>query len=66
MVAPMVLDGPINGAAFVAYIEQCLVPTLNRGDIVVIDNLPAHKVAGVKDAIEAAGATLQYLSLIHI
>src|ERR1043165_6254164 len=59
MVAPMVLDGPINGAAFVAYIEQCLVPTLNRG--VVIDNLPAHKVAGVKDAIEAAGATLQYL-----
>jgi transposase len=61
MVAPMVLDGPINGAAFVAYIEQCLVPTLKRGDIVVIDNLPAHKVAGVKDAIEAAGATLQYL-----
>ena len=61
MVAPMVLDGPINGAAFVAYIEQCLVPTLKRGDIVVIDNLPAHKGAGVKDAIEAAGATLQYL-----
>lgn len=61
MVAPMVLDGPINGAAFVAYIEQCLVATLNRGDIVVIDNLPAHKVPGVKDAIEAAGATLQYL-----
>ena len=61
MVAPMVLDGPINGAAFVAYIEQCLVATLKRGDIVVIDNLPAHKVPGVKDAIEAAGATLQYL-----
>jgi transposase len=61
MVAPMVLDGPINGAAFVAYIEQCLAPTLKRGDIVVIDNLPAHKVSGVKDAIEAAGATLQYL-----
>ena len=61
MVAPMVLDGPINGVAFVAYIEQCLAPTLKRGDIVVIDNLPAHKVAGVKDAIEAAGATLQYL-----
>ena len=61
MVAPMVLDGPINGAAFVAYIEQCLAPTLKRGDIVVIDNLPAHKVPGVKDAIEAAGATLQYL-----
>jgi transposase len=61
MVAPMVLDGPINGAAFVAYIEQCLAPTLKRGDIVVIDNLPAHKVPGVRDAIEAAGATLQYL-----
>jgi transposase len=61
MVAPMVLDGPINGAAFVAYIEQCLAPTLKRGDIVVIDNLPAHKVLGVKEAIEAAGATLQYL-----
>lgn len=61
MVAPMVLDGPINGAAFVAYIEQCLAPTLKRGDIVVIDNLPAHKVAGVKEAIEAAGATVQYL-----
>jgi len=61
MVAPMILDGPINGAAFVAYIEQCLVPTLKRGDIVVIDNLPAHKGAGAKDAIEAAGATLQYL-----
>jgi hypothetical protein len=47
MVAPMVLDGPINGASFVAYIEQCLAPTLKRGDIVVIDNLPAHKVPGV-------------------
>jgi transposase len=61
MVAPMVLDGPINGAAFVAYIEQCLAPTLKSGDMVVIDNLPAHKVLGVKEAIEAAGATLQYL-----
>jgi transposase len=59
MEAPMVLDGPINGASFVAYIEQCLAPTLKRGDIVV--NLPAHKVPGVKEAIEAAGATLQYL-----
>jgi transposase len=45
----------------VAYIEQCLAPTLKRGDIVVIDNLPAHKVPGAKEAIEAAGATLQYL-----
>jgi transposase len=61
MVAPMVLDGAINGASFVVYIEQCLAPTLKHGDIVVIDNLPAHKVLGVKEAIEAAGATLQYL-----
>jgi transposase len=61
MTAPMVLDGPINGAAFVAYIDQSLAPTLKRGDIVVMDNLPAHKVVGVKEAIEAAGATLQYL-----
>jgi transposase len=61
MVAPMVLDGPINGASFVAYIEQCLAPTLKRDDIVVIDNLPAHKVHGVKEAIEATGATVQYL-----
>ena len=66
MVAPMVLDGPINGASFVAYIEQCLAPTLKRGDIVVIDNLPAHKVPGVKEAIEAAGATLQYLRTLPV
>ena len=61
MVAPMVIDGPINGAIFLAYVEQCLVPTLKRNDIVVIDNLPAHKVAGVKEAIEAVGATVHYL-----
>jgi transposase len=61
MTALMVLHGPINGAAFVAYIDQSLAPTLKRGDIVVMDNLPAHKVVGVKEAIEAAGATLRYL-----
>jgi DDE superfamily endonuclease len=61
MVAPMVIAGPMNGAIFLAYIAQCLAPTLKRNDIVVIDNLPAHKVPGVKEAIEAAGATLQYL-----
>lgn len=61
MVAPFVLEGAMNGAMFLAYVEQGLVPTLKRGDIVVIDNLPAHKVAGVKEAIEAAGATLLYL-----
>jgi hypothetical protein len=61
MTAPMVLDGPMNRAAFQAYIEQVLVPTLHRGDTVVMDNLPAHKGIEVRRAIEAVGATLQYL-----
>ena len=61
MTAPMVLDGPMNGAAFLAYVEQVLVPTLRPGDIVVMDNLPAHKSGGVRAAIERAGATLLYL-----
>ncbi len=61
MVAPMVIDGAMNGEIFLAYVEQCLAPTLKRNDMVVMDNLPAHKVPGVKDAIEAAGATLRYL-----
>jgi transposase len=59
--APMVLDGPMNGAAFRAYVEQVLVPTLEPGDIVIMDNLPAHKNAAIRAAIEAKGATLQYL-----
>ncbi len=57
LTAPMLLDGPMNGAAFLAYVEQVLVPTLVPGDLVIMDNLPAHKVSGVKEAIEAAGAT---------
>ena len=61
MVAPMVLDGPINGRTFQAYVEQVLVPQLREGDIVVMDNLGSHKGAGVRAAIEAAGATLLYL-----
>jgi transposase len=61
MTAPMVLDGPMNGAAFRAYVEQVLVPTLEPGDIVVTDNLPAHKNAAVRAAIETKGATLRYL-----
>ena len=61
MTAPMVLDGPMNRAAFQAYIEQVLVPTLRRGDTVIMDNLPAHKGADVRLAIEAAGANLRYL-----
>ncbi len=60
MTAPMVLDGPMNRVAFQAYIEQVLVPTLRRGDTVIMDNLPAHKGADVRRAIEAAGATLRY------
>lgn len=61
MVAPMVLDGPMDGNAFIAYVEQVLVPELGNGDIVIMDNLPAHKVSGVRQAIENAGASLLYL-----
>lgn len=61
MVAPMVLDGPINGRAFQAYVDQVLVPELRPGDIVIMDNLGSHKGAGVRAAIEAAGARLLYL-----
>lgn len=61
MVAPMVLDGPINGIAFQAYVDQVLVPELEPGDIVVMDNLGSHKGAGIRAAIEAAGASLLYL-----
>lgn len=61
LLAPLVLDGPINGPVFVAWVEQFLAPELRRGDIVVMDNLSSHKVAGVKPAIEAAGAVLRYL-----
>jgi transposase len=61
MVAPMVLAGAMNGETFLAYIEQCLVPTLQRNDIVVMDNLRAHMVPGIREAIEKARATLRYL-----
>lgn len=61
MTAPMVLDGPMNGVVFRAYVEQVLAPTLKHGDIVVMDNLPAHKAFGVRDAIEAKGAELRFL-----
>ena len=60
MVAPFVVDGPMNGSTFVCYIKQCLAPTLDRRDVVIMDNLAAHKVAGVRDAIEAVGTTLCY------
>ena len=61
MTAPMVLDGPMDGLAFEAYVTQVLVPTLKPDDIVVMDNLAAHKRAEVAIAIEAAGARLLYL-----
>jgi transposase len=61
MTAPMVLDGPMTREAFRAYVEQVLVPTLQTGEIVIMDNLPAHKPASVRAAIEAAGASLRYL-----
>ena len=61
MMAPMVLDGPINGIAFQAYVEQVLAPELKPGDVVVMDNLGSHKMVGVRKAIEAAGARLLYL-----
>jgi len=61
VVAPMTLDGAMTGAAFLAYVEQVLVPTLRPGDIVVLDNLPAHKPAAIREAIEAAGATMLFL-----
>ena len=61
MVAPMVLDGPINRIAFQAYVDQVLVPALEPGDVVVMDNLSSHKGPAVRAAIEAAGAHLLYL-----
>ena len=56
LTAPMVLDGAMNGKAFLAYVRQVLVPTLEPGDLVVLDNLSSHKAAGVREAIEQAGA----------
>ena len=61
IVAPLVLDGAMDGEAFQAYVEQMLAPELREGDVVVMDNLPAHKVHGVREAIEAAGGSLLYL-----
>jgi transposase len=61
LTAPMVLDGPMTGDAFLLWVRQFLVPTLSPGDTVIIDNLSSHKVAGVREAIEAAGAILLYL-----
>src|SRR6266446_1815685 len=59
--APFVIDRPMNGPIFRTYLERCLIPTLTPGDSVIMDNLSAHKVAGVREALEAAGAQLVYL-----
>jgi transposase len=59
--APLVLDGPMDGEAFLVYVRECLAPMLQSGDVVIADNLSSHKVAGVIQAIEAVGATLRYL-----
>jgi transposase len=61
LIAPFVLDGPINRAAFEAYVEQILVPELRQGDVVILDNLSSHKGPRVRALIEAAGASLLYL-----
>ena len=61
MIAPCVIDGAVDGDIFLAYVEQVLVPELRPGDTVIMDNLSSHKVAGVRRAIEAAGACLLYL-----
>lgn len=59
--APLTVDGPINGTIFRAWVEQHLAPTLSTGDVVIMDNLSSHKVAGVREAIEAVGAELRFL-----
>jgi hypothetical protein len=61
LTAPLVIDGAINGELFLAYVEQILVPTLRPGDIVIMDNLRVHKMAGVREAIEATGAKLLFI-----
>lgn len=61
IIAPFVLDGPMTGEAFLAYVEQFLAPALCPGDVVVMDNLGAHKVAGIAEAIAAVGASILYL-----
>jgi transposase len=59
--APFVIDGAVDGEVFCTYVRECLVPTLKPGDIVILDNLKPHKVCGVREAIEAVGASVRYL-----
>ena len=61
VVAPMLLDGPVNAETFAGYVEHCLAPALEPGDILIMDNLPAHKSMRITQAVENAGCTLAYL-----
>jgi len=61
LIAPLAIDGAINGERFLAYVTDILVPTLKSGDIVIMDNLRVHKMAGVREAIEAVGAKLLFI-----
>lgn len=61
LTAPMVIDGAMDGTAFLAYMRVFLCPTLRPGDVVIADNLSSHKVAGIREGIEAVGATIRYL-----
>ena len=61
MSAPFVIDRPMNNVIFLAYVQRCLVPPLVPGDIVILDNLKPHKAKGVREAIQAAAATVRYL-----
>jgi len=61
LTAPLLLDGPMEGAMFLAYVQQILAPELHRGDLVICDNLSSHKVSGVREALEDCGAELLYL-----
>jgi transposase len=63
MVAPLVIDGPINGEWFEAYVAQVLVPTLKPGDVVILDNLSSHKRPAAREMIEAAGARMLFLHM---
>ena len=59
--ATVLIDGAINGETFLTYVQQCLVPALRPGDVVIMDNLASHKIKGVREAIESAGCDLWYL-----
>jgi transposase len=61
LTAPFTINGAVNGEVFLAYVRQVLVPTLKKGDIVIMDNLGSHKIAGIREALRTAGATLMFV-----